>query len=214
MWEIIQKGGVVMYPILLCSVLSLAIFLERLWSLREGRIIPKSFIKEVEEFIRMKKFNEAIALCSTSNSSIARIIYAGLKKAGKSKDEIKEAVNEQGKQEAMELERFLTTLGTIAGVSPLLGLLGTVTGMIKTFNVLAISKQLGDPGMLSAGISEALITTAAGLIVAIPSFIFYKYFTSKVDKLVVKMEGISIRFVELIEWILKKEIETQVFQLI
>ncbi len=199
MWEIIQKGGVVMYPILLCSVLSLAIFLERLWSLREGRIIPKSFIKEVEEFIRMKKFNEAIALCSTSNSSIARIIYAGLKKAGKSKDEIKEAVNEQGKQEAMELERFLTTLGTIAGVSPLLGLLGTVTGMIKTFNVLAISKQLGDPGMLSAGISEALITTAAGLIVAIPSFIFYKYFTSKVDKLVVKMEGISIRFVELIE---------------
>ena len=199
MWEIIQKGGVVMYPILLCSVLSLAIFLERLWSLREGRIIPKNFIKEVEEFIRMKKFNEAIALCSTSNSSIARIIYAGLKKAGKSKDEIKEAVNEQGKQEAMELERFLTTLGTIAGVSPLLGLLGTVTGMIKTFNVLAISKQLGDPGMLSAGISEALITTAAGLIVAIPSFIFYKYFTSKVDKLVVKMEGISIRFVELIE---------------
>ena len=199
MWEIIQKGGVVMYPILLCSVLSVAIFLERLWSLREGKIIPKSFIKEVEEFIRMKKFNEAIALCSTSNSSIARIIYAGLKKAGKSKDEIKEAVNEQGKQEAMELERFLTTLGTIAGVSPLLGLLGTVTGMIKTFNVLAISKQLGDPGMLSAGISEALITTAAGLIVAIPSFIFYKYFTSKVDKLVVKMEGISIRFVELIE---------------
>ncbi len=199
MWEIIQKGGVVMYPILLCSVLSVAIFLERLWSLREGIIIPKNFIKEVEEFIRMKKFNEAIALCSTSNSSIARIIYAGLKKAGKSKEEIKEAVNEQGKQEAMELERFLTTLGTIAGVSPLLGLLGTVTGMIKTFNVLAISKQLGDPGMLSAGISEALITTAAGLIVAIPSFIFYKYFTSKVDKLVVKMEGISIRFVELIE---------------
>ena len=199
MWEIIQKGGVVMYPILLCSVLSLAIFLERLFSLREGRIIPKKFIKEVEEFIRMKKFNEAIALCSTSNSSIARIIYAGLKKAGKQKDEIKEAITEQGKQEAMELERFLTTLGTIAGVSPLLGLLGTVTGMIKTFNVLAISKQLGDPGMLSAGISEALITTAAGLIVAIPSFIFYKYFTSKVDKLIVKMEGISIKFVELIE---------------
>jgi len=214
MWEIIQKGGVVMYPILLCSVLSLAIFLERLFSLREGRIIPKKFIKEVEEFIRMKKFNEAIALCSTSNSSIARIIYAGLKKAGKQKDEIKEAITEQGKQEAMELERFLTTLGTIAGVSPLLGLLGTVTGMIKTFNVLAISKQLGDPGMLSAGISEALITTAAGLIVAIPSFIFYKYFTSKVDKLIVKMEGISIKFVELIEWLLKRGKEILVLPLI
>ncbi len=212
MWEIIQKGGIVMYPILLCSILSVAIFLERLWTLRESKIIPKKFIKEVEEFIRMKKYNEAIALCSTSNSSIARIIYAGLKKVGAPKDEIKEAITEQGKQEAIELERFLTTLGTIAGVSPLLGLLGTVTGMIKTFNVLAISKQLGDPGMLSAGISEALITTAAGLIVAIPSFIFYKYFSSKVDKLVIRMEGISIKFVELIKWILKKEIKKQISQ--
>ncbi len=199
MWTIIQKGGIVMYPILLCSVLSVAIFLERLWSLRESKIIPKKFIKEIEDFIRMQKYNEALTLCSSSNSSIARIIYAGLKKVGKSKEEIKDAITEQGKQEAMELERFLTTLGTISGISPLLGLLGTVTGMIKTFNVLALSKQLGDPSLLSAGISEALITTAAGLIVAIPSFIFYKYFTSKVDKLVVKMEGISMRFVELLE---------------
>jgi len=199
MWEIIQKGGVVMYPILLCSILSVAIFLERLWTLRESKIIPKNFIKEIEDFIRMKKYNEALTLCSSSNSSIARIIYAGLKRVGRSRDEIKEAIVEQGKQEAMELERYLTTLGTISGISPLLGLLGTVTGMIKTFNVLALSKQLGDPSLLSEGISEALITTAAGLIVAIPSFIFYKYFTSKVDKLVVKMEGISMRFVELLE---------------
>ncbi len=199
MWEIIQKGGIVMYPILLCSVLSLAIFFERLWSLREGKIIPKNFIKEIEDFLRMKKYNEALALCGSSNSSIARIIFVGLKKIGKPRDEIKDAVNEQGKQEAMELERFLTTLGTISGISPLLGLLGTVTGMIKTFNVLALSKQLGNPGMLSAGISEALITTAAGLIVAIPSFIFYKYFTAKVDRLVIKMEAITISFVELLE---------------
>ena len=214
MWTIIQKGGVVMYPILLCSILSVAIFLERLWTLRENKIIPKNFIKEIEDFIRMKKYNEALTLCSSSNSSIARIIYAGLKRVGKSRDEIKEAIVEQGKQEAMELEKYLTTLGTISGISPLLGLLGTVTGMIKTFNVLALSKQLGDPSLLSEGISEALITTAAGLIVAIPSFIFYKYFTSKVDKLVVKMEGISMRFVELLEWILEKEKEIQDLQLI
>ena len=198
MWELIQKGGIVMYPILLCSVLTVAIFLEKIWSLRISRVIPEKFLQEVEEFIRNGKINEAIALCSTSNSSIARIIFAGLKRVGKPTEFIKEAISEQGKFESVELERYLNTLGTIAGVSPLLGLLGTVTGMIKTFNVLAISKQLGDPGMLSAGISEALITTAAGLIVAIPSFILYKYFSSKVEKIIIQMEGISLRFIEIL----------------
>jgi biopolymer transport protein ExbB len=198
MWELIQKGGVVMYPILLCSVLTLAIFLEKLWSLRASKIISEKFLNEVEDFIRNGKFNEAIALCSASDSSIARILFAGLKRVGKSTDMIKEAIAEQGRQEASLMERYLTALGTISGVSPLLGLLGTVTGMIKTFNVLAISKKLGDPGMLSSGISEALITTAAGLIVAIPSFVLYKYFSSKVDKLVVRMEGISLKFIEIL----------------
>jgi biopolymer transport protein ExbB len=198
MWELIQKGGIVMYPILLCSVLTLAIFLEKLWSLREGRVIPENFVKEIEEFIRVGKNNEAIALCSASKSSIGRIIYSGLKRLGKPVEILKEAISDQGRQEAILLEKYLTTLGTIAGVSPLLGLLGTVTGMIKTFNVLAVSKKLGDPGLLSSGISEALITTAAGLIVAIPSFILYKYFSSKVDKLVIKMEGISLKFIEIL----------------
>ncbi len=198
MWVMIQKGGIVMYPILFCSVLTFAIFLEKMWSLRRSNVIPENFLKEVEEFLRVGKHNEALALCSASNSSIARIIYAGLKRIGKNVEQIKEAVSDQGRQEAILMERYLTTLGTIAGVSPLLGLLGTVTGMIKTFNVLALSKKLGDPGMLSAGISEALITTAAGLIVAIPSFILYKYFSSRVDRLVVKMEGISLKFIELL----------------
>ncbi len=198
MWLLIQKGGIVMYPILLCSVLTFAIFLEKLWSLREGKVIPEDFVKEVEDFIRVGKNNEAIALCSTSKSPIGRIIYSGLKRIGKPIEVLKEAISEQGRQEAIFLERYLTTLGTIAGVSPLLGLLGTVTGMIKTFNVLAVSKKLGDPGLLSSGISEALITTAAGLIVAIPSFILYKYFSSKVDRLVIKMEGISLNFIEIL----------------
>ncbi len=198
MWELIQKGGVVMYPILLCSVLTLAIFFEKLWSLRSSKIISEKFLREVEDFIRNGKFNEAIALCSASDSSISRILFAGLKRVGKSTEFIKEAIADQGRQEAALMERYLTALGTISGVSPLLGLLGTVTGMIKTFNVLAISKRLGDPGMLSSGISEALITTAAGLIVAIPSFVLYKYFSSKVDKLVVRMEGISLKFIEIL----------------
>jgi biopolymer transport protein ExbB len=172
--------------------------LEKLWSLRASKIISEKFLNEVEDFIRNGKFNEAIALCSASDSSIARILFAGLKRVGKSTDMIKEAIAEQGRQEASLMERYLTALGTISGVSPLLGLLGTVTGMIKTFNVLAISKKLGDPGMLSSGISEALITTAAGLIVAIPSFVLYKYFSSKVDKLVVRMEGISLKFIEIL----------------
>ncbi len=196
MLELIQKGGVVMYPILLCSVFSLAIFLEKLWSLRISQLIPDKFLREVEDFIRQGKINEAIALCATSNSSIAKIIFSGLKKIGKPIETIQESVVDQGKQESIKMERYLSTLGTIAGVSPLLGLLGTVTGMIKTFNVLAMSKQLGDPGMLSAGISEALITTAAGLIVAIPTFIFYKYFTARVERIIVRMEGISLRFIE------------------
>ncbi len=198
MWELIQKGGVVMYPILLCSILTLAIFFEKLWSLRYSKIISEKFLKEVEDFIRNGKFNEAIALCSASDSSIARILFAGLKRVGKPTEIIKEAITEQGRQEASLMEKYLTALGTISGVSPLLGLLGTVTGMIKTFNVLAISKKLGDPSMLSSGISEALITTAAGLIVAIPSFVLYKYFSSKVDKLVVKMEAISLKFIEIL----------------
>ncbi|MBN2231943.1 MAG: MotA/TolQ/ExbB proton channel family protein [Deltaproteobacteria bacterium] len=196
MYQFVFKGGVLMYPILICSVLSLAILLERLWALRRSRVIPGNFVREIDSLIREQKISEAMSLCKLNDTHVARILHAGLRNYGKRRDAIKEAIEEVGRIEAAALERFLTTLGTIAGIAPLLGLLGTVTGMIKAFTVIS-QAGVGNPQLLAGGISEALITTAAGLTVAIPSFVFYKYLRSRVDKMVLRMEHISIDIIDL-----------------
>ena len=135
MYQFVIKGGVLMYPILFCSILSVAIFLERLWGLRRGQVIPHAFIIEISDLIRLRKLDEARTLCKLNDSPIARILMAGLKNYGQKWEAVKESIEEVGRLEAASLERFLTTLGTIAGIAPLLGLLGTVTGMIKAFTV-------------------------------------------------------------------------------
>ncbi|MCD6431028.1 MAG: MotA/TolQ/ExbB proton channel family protein [Deltaproteobacteria bacterium] len=198
MYQFVMKGGYLMYPIMICSVLTLAILFERLFALRRSRIIPDKFIIEVSDLVRQQRMEDALTQCRLNNSSIARVLMAGISRHNKSRQQVKEAIEDVGRLEAANLERFLTILGTIAGIAPLLGLLGTVTGMIKAFSVISHA-GIGNPQMLAGGISEALITTATGLTVAIPAFVFYKLLRSRVDKRILRMERVSIEILDLID---------------
>jgi len=197
MYQFVMKGGYLMYPIILCSILTLAILFERLFALRRSRIIPEKFIIEVSDLVRQQRMEDALTQCRLNDSSISRILMAGISRHDKSRQQVKEAIEDIGRLEAANLERFLNILGTIAGIAPLLGLLGTVTGMIKAFSVISHA-GIGNPQMLAGGISEALITTAAGLAVAIPAFVFYNLLRSRVDKRILRMERVSIELLDLI----------------
>lgn len=195
------KGGPVMYPIILGSVLALGLFMERLWALRRERVIPQDFRDRVRALVRAGKLSEAEVLCQENRSSLALIIGTGLKEAGRSRSELKEAVNDVGRREVTHLEKFVDFLGTIAAVEPLMGLLGTVTGLIGAFKRVEAQASRGggvNPGDLAGGIWEALITTAAGLCVAIPAYLAYRYLLGRVATLVVEMEEDSMEVVDLI----------------
>jgi biopolymer transport protein ExbB len=198
MIDFFVKGGIFMYPILLCSITALAIFLERVWNLRRPRVLPLEFVCDVEELIRKGSIPDAIMRCQQNRSSIARILLVGIKNFGRRREVIKEYLEEVGRQESAALERFVEALGTIAGVSTLLGLLGTISGMIKIFSVIS-TQAVVNPGSLAGGISEALITTYAGLTVAIPTIVMYKYLQSKANALIREMEEHSIRVVDLLK---------------
>lgn len=198
MYELFLKGGILMYPIALGSIIAVGIFLERIWVLRRRRVIPRDFLIEVEDLVMRRKRPEAINLCKRDNSSIAHVIRVGIENYGKKRDVIKEKIEEVGRREAASLERYINVIGTIASVSPLLGLLGTVSGMIKSFNIISI-QGVADPASLAGGISEALITTAAGLVVAIPTYVIYRYLMNKADALILEMEENSIRMVDLVK---------------
>jgi len=198
MIEIILNGGLFMLPILLCSILSLAIFIEKLWLLQKKRVVPHQFILRIEHLLRSEKIEEAIDLSKKSGSPISRILINGIKNFGKKREEIKEIVEEVGKREAAYLDRHVENLATIASVSTLLGLLGTIAGMIKVFGVISAQKIV-NPSMLAGGISEALYTTGAGLSVAIPTLIFYRYLSGKSDQLILEMEEYCMRMVELLK---------------
>jgi biopolymer transport protein ExbB len=184
-----------MYPILICSIVSLAVFLERLWALRRSKVIPEELLFEVFDLLNKGKVQEAQRLCRTSESSLAQILYAGLSNLGKGRLTVREKMEEVGRREVSFLERYLNVISTIASIATLLGLLGTVTGMIKTFNVLA-AKGMAEPGDVAGGISEALITTAAGLIVAIPSLVMYHYLRSKVRSLTLELEEVALKLLD------------------
>ncbi|MEJ2066581.1 MAG: MotA/TolQ/ExbB proton channel family protein [Deltaproteobacteria bacterium] len=198
MYELFLKGGILMYPIAFCSIIAVGIFLERIWVLRRGHVLPRDFLIEVEDLVMRRKRPEAISLCKRNNSSIAHVVRVGIENYGKKRDVIKEKIEEVGRREAASLERYINVIGTIAGVSPLLGLLGTVSGMIKSFNIISM-QGVADPASLAGGISEALITTAAGLVVAIPTFVIYRYLSNKADSLILEMEENSIRMVDLVK---------------
>lgn len=187
-----------MFPILICSILSLAIFLEKLWILQKNKVVPHAFIVKIEHLLRSEKIEEAMEVCKKSQSPISRILLNGMKNFGKKREEIKEIVEEVGKREAAYLDRHVENLATIASVSTLLGLLGTIAGMIKVFGVISVQKVV-NPSMLAGGIAEALYTTGAGLSVAIPTLIFYRYLSGKSDHLILEMEEYCMRMVELLK---------------
>ncbi|MDY0001129.1 MAG: MotA/TolQ/ExbB proton channel family protein [Polyangia bacterium] len=198
----LAKGGWVMVPIGLVSVLSLGLFLERVFTLRRSRVFPSAFIERVRALIRGGHHSEALVLCQRDASSMALIVSAGLLQAHAPRERIKEAVEERGRLEAGRLDRFLEGLGTIAAIAPLLGLLGTVLGMIDVFKEVDASTRSGvmgvNPGALASGIWKALITTAAGLTVAIPTFVGYKYLGTRVNRLVLDLEEGATELLDLL----------------
>jgi biopolymer transport protein ExbB len=198
MWEIVRAGGPFMWPILLCSVIAVAIIAERLWTLQERRVMPPELTRRVWQLVENGQVNEKVIAALQDNSPLGKILATGLSNRHRPREVMMERLEDAGRHVVHELERFLNTLGTIAAVSPLLGLLGTVTGIIKAFNALSAG-GIGDPRALSGGISEALITTAAGLCVAIPALIAFRYLRGRVDAHVVQMEKDVVRFADALE---------------
>ncbi len=198
MLEFVKAGGWLMLPILLCSVIALAIVLERFWTLRRQRIAPDNLVERVWQWARQGQLDGRRIKALQESSPLGRILAAGLVNRHHSREIMKESIEDVGRHVVHQLSRYLNTLGTIAAITPLLGLLGTVLGMIDVFAVIT-TQGVGDPTQLAGGISKALITTAAGLSVAIPSLIFYRYFRGVLDSLVVSMEEEALKMVEVLE---------------
>jgi len=193
--ELVKAGGWLMVPILLCSVVAMGIIAERFWTLQSRRIAPRNLAANVWQWAREGELDGARLRQLRDASPLGRILAAGLSARDLDRERMKEQIEDVGRHVVHDLERYLNSLGTIASIAPLLGLLGTVIGMIKVFAVIT-TRGVGDPGVLAGGISEALVTTAAGLTVAIPSLMFYRYFRGRVDELVVTMEQEALKMVE------------------
>ncbi|MDE7033755.1 MAG: MotA/TolQ/ExbB proton channel family protein [Mucispirillum sp.] len=190
MWELIQKGGITMYPIILLSVIALAVFLERLISLRKEKYVPKAFYEQLVSLLKKKNINEAVEVCKANKSALARISETIITNTDLPLSRLLEVAEESGRSEASKLDKFLPSLQTIVAIAPLLGLLGTVLGMIKIFDVIAL-QGTGSAEALSSGIAEALLTTAAGLVVAIPAQIFYFIVKARADTIGAALEKAS-----------------------
>ncbi len=196
MLELVKAGGWLMLPILLCSVAAAAICIERFWTLHGTRVAPEGLLAEVWASLKQGALDPEKLRALRAGSPLGEILAAGLTNARRGREIMKEAMEESADAVMHELERYLTPLGTIASISPLLGLLGTVVGMIKVFTQL-MAEGAGNPALLAGGISQALITTAAGLGVAIPTLMFQRYFTRRVDDMVVVLEQQSSKLVEI-----------------
>ncbi len=195
MWELFQAGGPFMWAIALCSIIAAAIVAERLWTLQQRRVMPVDLTRRIWTLVENGQVNDKVIMALETNSPLGKILATGLQHRHRPRELMMERIQDAGRHVAHELDRFLNTLGTIAGVAPLLGLLGTVTGIIKAFNVI-YSGGLGDPRALSGGISEALLTTAFGLMVAIPAYVAYRYLRGRVDGIVVQIEKDVVRFAD------------------
>lgn len=195
MIEIIRAGGWLMLPIILCSIVAVAITIERIWTLQPRRVLPKGLATRVWEWARDRQLDQKHLDILAANSPMGQVLAAGLASRHQDREVLKEKVQDTGRHVVHELERYLNTLGTIAAITPLLGLLGTVIGMVKVFTAITTA-GVGNPGVLAGGISEALITTAAGLSVAIPTLIAYRYLRGRVDALVVEMEKEAMKLID------------------
>ncbi len=194
-WSTIRKGGPVMYPIFFSSIIALAVALERLFALRRKKVIPEPFLQAVRRHWRHGEIRAALETCSLTDVSIARILRAGLRRRAFGFQEMERAIEGAGQHEVTVLSANLRILGVIANLAPMLGLLGTVVGMIRAFNVISQSGT-GNPGLVAAGISEALLTTAAGLTVGIPALAAYHFLRARVDRFIHEMESISMELVQ------------------
>jgi biopolymer transport protein ExbB len=196
LFAFIEAAGWPVWPLVLASVISLAIIGERAWSLRKSVVTPSGLLAQVVQEFRQNGVDPMVIARLSGGPALAQVFAAGLKNVKSTPQVMKEAIDDAGRAVAHDLERFLTTLGTIASISPLLGLLGTVIGMIEIFGSQAPSGT--NPIVLAHGISIALYNTAMGLIVAIPSMIFYRFYRSKVDSLIVEMESQAVKLVEIL----------------
>ena len=197
-FEILWKGGILMWPIIACSVVGLAVTIERFISLRRASIDTREFMDTMRQVLRQNRIQEAIEICDEKDAPVAHIMKAGILKHNRSKEDIREAIEDAGHLEIPRLERYLSALATCANIAPLLGLLGTVAGMIKAFAQIQNKRGQVNPSDLAEGISNALVTTAAGLTVAIPMLVVYNYFVARVDNMVVEMEISSSELIELL----------------
>lgn len=197
MLELFKAGGWLMFPLFACSVIAIGIIAERFWSLQTRRIAPPELITQIWQWLRYNQVDQERIKSLQKNSPLGRILAAGLMDRNAARDITKESIEDTGRHVTAMMEKNLNTLGTIAAISPLIGLLGTVVGMIKVFAAITTS-GVGNPETLAGGISEALITTAAGLVVAIPSVIFYRYFRGKINHLVVNMEEQAMQLIEIL----------------
>lgn len=195
MLEIVKSGGWLMLPILLCSVAVIAICIERLWTLNPRRIAPRTLLGEVWGWLNNNQLDGDKIKELRDSSHLGRIFAAGLSNSRHGRDVMKDSIEEAASQVVHELERFLGALGTIAAVAPLIGLLGTVVGMIQVFTAIML-EGTGNAGVLAGGISQALITTAAGLTVAIPALLAHRYFQRRLDTIVVAMEQEAVKLVD------------------
>lgn len=198
MFELLKAGGFLIWPILLCSVISLAIILERFLALKTGNVAPPEMLERITKMLKKGDLEERTITEIEEGSPLGKVLAAGLRNPNQHRVVIKESIEEAGRHVVHELERHLQTLGTIANITPLLGLLGTVIGMIKVFSAIT-TFGVGDPQALAEGISEALVTTAAGLSVGIPSLMFYRYFKGRVNALTVDMEQQALKFMKILQ---------------
>ena len=197
MLELFNAGGWIIWPLIFCSVIAIAIVIERFFALQTKRVSPPELITQIWQWLRFNQVDNKRIHALQKNSPLGRILAAGLNTRNLSREITRESIEDVGRHVTAQLERNLTTLGTIAAIAPLLGLLGTVIGMIKVFAVIT-TEGVGNPETLAGGISEALITTAAGLLVAIPSLIFYRYYRGKIGSLVVDMEEQAMKLVDIL----------------
>ena len=200
LWDVVKGGGPLMIPIVFCSLVLVAFVFERTVSLRRGRVIPRPFVSRFIEQMRQGELDrdKALALCLENGSPVASVFAGAVRKWGRPAVEVEQAIIDAGERATNGLRRYLRILNGVATVSPLLGLLGTVVGMIRAFNAIATSDAMGRPELLANGISQALLTTAAGMTVAIPALICYMFFISRVDRLIIDIDALGQELVQMI----------------
>jgi len=198
-WELVKSGGWMMLPIILSSVVAMAIVVERLWTLRASRVTPPHLLGQVWMWIKDKQLTSDKLKALRADSPLGEILAAGLANSRHGREIMKECIEEAASRVIHDLERYISTLGTIAAMAPLLGLLGTVLGMIDIFSALMGSQMTANAAVLAGGISKALVTTAAGLMIGIPAVFFHRFLLRRIDELVVGMEQEAIKLVEVIQ---------------